>query len=100
MNKFFTCYVSHHVTVMVTFGDILDPNWCIFSFDGVPGPSLIKFAEYPTLRPCCTELGSLPGAQFQDENTPQLVEGLDCATRGNLLVRSPPSVTALYTFHM
>ena len=78
MNKYFTCYVSQLVAVIVTFGDILDRNWRIFSFDGVPGPSLTKFAEYPTLRPCCTELESLPGAQFHD-NTPQFVKGHDCA---------------------
>ena len=81
MNNFFTCRNSYHVTVIVTFGNILNRNWRIFSFDGVPVavPSLIKFAEYPTLRPCCTELGSRPGAQFEDENTPMLVEGHDCA---------------------
>ena len=82
MNKFFTCYVSHHVTVIVTFGDMLDRNWRMLSFDGVPVPSLIKFTEYPILCPCCTALGSLPRAQFQDENTPQLVEGRDCAPPG------------------
>ena len=79
MNMVFTFYVSQNVTVIVTFGDILDRNWRIFSFDGVPGPSLMNFAEDPTLCPCCTELGSLPGAQFQDENTPQQVEGRDRA---------------------
>ena len=74
--------LSYHVTVIVTLGNILNRNWLIFSFDGIPVPSLIKFAEYPNLRPCCTELGSLPGAQFQDENTPQLVEGRDYAPPG------------------
>ena len=82
MNKLFTCYVSHHVTAIVIFDDILDRNWRIFSFDGVPQPSLINFAEYPTLRPCCTEMGSLPGAQFQDESTSQLVEECDCVPPG------------------
>ena len=82
MNKFFTYYVMHHVTVIVIFGDILDRNWRIFSFDGVPVSSLIKFAEYPTVRPCFTELESLPGVQFQDENIPQLVEGRYCAPPG------------------
>ena len=75
-------HLSYHVTVIVTFDNILNRIWRIFSFDGVPVPSLIKFAEYPTLRPCCTELGSLPPAQFQDENTPLLVEGRDCAPPG------------------
>ena len=82
MNKFITSYVSHHVTVIVTFGDILDRNWRNFSFDGVPGPSMIKFDEYLTLRPCCTKFGSLPEAQFQDKNTLQLIEGRHCAPPG------------------
>ena len=82
MNKLLTCRVSHHVTVIAIFGDILDRNCRIFSFDGAPRPPLIKFAEHATLHPCCTELGSLPGAQFHDDNTPQLVEGRYCALPG------------------
>ena len=82
MNKFFTCYVLYHATVIVAFGNILNRNWRILSFDGVPVPSLIKFNEYPTLRPCCIKLGSLPGAQFQDVSTPQLVEGRDFTPPG------------------
>ena len=51
MNKFCSFYVSQHVTVIVTSGDILNRNWRILSFDEVPGPFLIKFAEYSTLHP-------------------------------------------------
>ena len=40
MNTFFTFYLSQHIT---------NRSWRILFFDGVPGPSLINFAEHPTL---------------------------------------------------
>ena len=62
MNMYFTFYVWFQVTVM--FSDILDRNWCILSFDGVSGPTLIKFAEFRALRPCCTKPEYLPASKY------------------------------------
>ena len=51
----------------------------MFSFDGVPGPSPIKLAEYSNQQSYYTEWGSLLGVQFLGENSPLPVEERDYA---------------------